>query len=148
MYAIIETGGKQYNVAPGQTIDVGRLGAQAGETLVLERVLMVADGEKKLIGQPMVPGGKVTATVLGEVRGDKVIVFKYKPKVRYDKKTGHRQHYTRITINDISWEGAAPASAEASAPTRRRRTRAKASVPVVEMEQGEAGKVEGGADGA
>ncbi|TRZ48183.1 MAG: 50S ribosomal protein L21, partial [Dehalococcoidia bacterium] len=87
MYAIIETGGKQYKVTPGQTIDVDRLEAAEGDTVELDGVLLIADGDKVTVGTPTVDGAKVIATSQGEGKGKKIIVFKYKPKVRYRKKT-------------------------------------------------------------
>jgi len=101
MYAVIETGGKQYKVSPGQTLDVERLDVADGGTIDLDRVLLIADDDKILVGNPTVDGAKVVATSQGDGRGKKVIVFKYKPKVRYSKKTGHRQSYTRLTIDKI-----------------------------------------------
>jgi len=101
IYAIIETGGKQYKVTPGQTIDVERLDAAEGSTVELDRVLLIADGDKVKVGTPTVEGAKVIATSQGEGRTKKVIVFKYKPKVRYRKKTGHRQFYTRLVIDRV-----------------------------------------------
>lgn len=101
MYAVIETGGKQYKVSPGQTVDVERLDVVEGGTVDLDRVLLIADGDKVVVGNPVVDGAKVVATSQGDGRGKKVIVFKYKPKVRYSKKTGHRQSYTRLTIDKI-----------------------------------------------
>ena len=101
IYAIIETGGKQYKVIPGQTIDVERLDVAEGNTVKLDRVLLISDNDKVTVGTPIVDGAKVIATSLGEGKGKKIIVFKYKPKVRYRKKTGHRQLYTRLTIDKI-----------------------------------------------
>jgi len=101
IYAIIETGGKQYKVSPGQTIDVERLDVVEGNTVELDRVLLIADEGKVTVGTPIVDGAKVIATSLGEGKGKKIIVLKYKPKVRYRKKTGHRQLYTRLTIDKI-----------------------------------------------
>jgi len=101
MYAVIETGGKQYKVSPGQTVDVERLDVADGGTVDLDRVLLIADDDKVVVGNPTVDGAKVVATSQGDGRGKKVIVFKYKPKVRYSKKTGHRQSYTRLTIDKI-----------------------------------------------
>ncbi len=109
IYAIIETGGKQYRVSPGQTIDVERLDVADGKTVDLDRVLLIADGERVEVGTPTVEGAKVVATSKGEGKGDKVIVFKYKPKVRYRKKTGHRQFYTRLVIDKIVEPGVAEA---------------------------------------
>jgi large subunit ribosomal protein L21 len=107
IYAIIETGGKQYRVNPGQTIDVERLEVAEGDTVELDRVLLIGDGDRVTVGTPTVDGAKVVATAKGEGKGDKVIVFKYKPKVRYRKKTGHRQFYTRLLIDKISGPGIA-----------------------------------------
>ncbi len=101
IYAIIETGGKQYRVTPGQTIDIERLDVAQGDTVDLDRVLLIVQGDKVTVGSPMVSGAKVVATSQGEGKGKKIIVFKYKPKVRYRKKTGHRQIYTRLTIDKI-----------------------------------------------
>lgn len=101
IYAIIETGGKQYRVSEGQTIDVERLEVAQGSTVELDKVLLIGRDEKVTAGNPTVSGAKVVATAAGEVKGKKVIVFKYKPKIRYHKKTGHRQVYTRLTVNEI-----------------------------------------------
>jgi large subunit ribosomal protein L21 len=101
IYAIIETGGKQYRVNPGQTIDVERLDVAEGNTVELDRVLLIADGERVVIGTPVVDGAKVVATAQGDGKGKKVIVFRYKSKVRSRKKTGHRQLYTRLVIDKI-----------------------------------------------
>ena len=106
IYAIIETGGKQYRVTPGQTIDVERLDVAQGNTVDLDRVLLIADGDQVTVGTPTVAGAKVVAACQGEVKGDKIIVFRYKPKVRYHRKTGHRQLYTRLTIDKIVAPGA------------------------------------------
>ena len=107
IYAVIETGGKQYKVSPGQTIDVERLEVAEGKTVKLDRVLLIGDGKKVTVGTPIVDGAQVVATSKGEGKGDKVIVFKYKPKVRYRKKTGHRQLYTRLVIDEIVGPGVA-----------------------------------------
>ncbi|MFH0846983.1 MAG: 50S ribosomal protein L21 [Chloroflexota bacterium] len=101
MYAIVESGGKQYTVEPGKTVDVDQLGLAEGEKIELDRVLLLADGDKVTVGNPLVVGAKVAATVAGERKGQKLIVYRYKAKVRYDKKTGHRQSYTRLAIDSI-----------------------------------------------
>jgi large subunit ribosomal protein L21 len=101
MYAILETGGKQYKVRPGDTLEVEKLPAEAGETVELDRVLMLADGEDVSIGAPLVEGAKVVAEVVDQHRGPKIIVFKYKAKVRYRRKTGHRQSLTTLRIKEI-----------------------------------------------
>jgi large subunit ribosomal protein L21 len=105
MYAVIETGGKQYRVSPGQTVEVELLPAEPGATVTLERVLLVSAEGDTTVGQPIVPGGAVVATVIGEGRGKKVIVFKYKSKKRYRRTTGHRQDYTYLTVTDIQAKG-------------------------------------------
>ena len=105
IYAIIETGGKQYKVCPKQTIEVERLNVPEGGTAELDNVLLIGDNGNTLVGNPTVSGAKVVATSLGEVKGDKVIVFKYKAKVRYRNKRGHRQIYTRLAINEIIQPG-------------------------------------------
>ena len=101
IYAIIEVGGKQYKVAPKQTIEVERLNVAEGDRVELDKVLFIGGNKDTLIGNPIIKGAKVVATSLGEAKGDKVIVFKYKSKVRYRRKTGHRQVYTRILVNEI-----------------------------------------------
>ncbi len=101
IYAIIEVGGKQYKVAPKQTIEVERLNVPEGDKVELERVLFIGEDDNTLVGNPTIKGARVTATSLGEARGDKTIVFKYKPKRRYRNKRGHRQIHTRILIDEI-----------------------------------------------
>ncbi|MFC1965637.1 50S ribosomal protein L21 [Chloroflexota bacterium] len=97
----METGGKQYRVTSGQVIDVERLDVAEGDTVELGKVLLIADDDKVTAGTPTIEGAKVVATSQGEGKSKKIIVFKYKPKVRYRKKTGHRQLYTRLAIDKI-----------------------------------------------
>ena len=123
IYAIIETGGKQYKVTPGQTIDVERLDAAEGDTVELDRVLLIAEGDRVTVGTPVVEGAKVIATSQGEGKGKKIIVFKYKPKVRYRRKMGHRQLYTRLTVDKIVEPGAIK-----SEPVKKARRRKKKEV--------------------
>lgn len=101
MYAIIESGGKQYRVEVGRSVLVDRLEAEAGATVELGRVLFISDGQKTMVGKPLVEGAKVLATVSGEVKGPKIVVQKYKPKVNYHVKLGHRQLYTNLAVKDI-----------------------------------------------
>ena len=101
MYAVVETGGKQYRAMPGEFVDVERLPAEVGQQVALDRVLMIADGESITLGQPTVAGAQVLATVVGQRRHRKVIFFHYVPKKRERKKRGHRQHYTRLRIDGI-----------------------------------------------
>lgn len=100
MYAVIETGGKQYKVAEGETIQVESLSQDVGETVELQPLLVATD-DQVMLGKPTVEGAKVLATVKGHGRMRKVIVFKYRPKQRYQRKRGHRQHFTRLRIDQI-----------------------------------------------
>jgi len=93
-------------VSPGQTIDVDNLGVAEGSEVDLDRVLLIAEGEKVTLGTPIIDGAKVVATSKGDFKGKKIIVFKYKPKVRYSSKTGHRGLYTKLTIDKIVEPGA------------------------------------------
>ena len=112
MYAIVETGGKQYRVKPGDTVAVERLTVEPGETLDLARVLMIAgNGDAPRVGTPSVDGAVVRAEVLEHFRGEKIVVFRYKSKVRYRRKTGHRQSLTRLRITDILVDGESTARA-------------------------------------
>ena len=101
MYAIVSSGGRQYRVEPGQRLDVEKLPAEAGSEVTLDQVLLIGDGDTITVGQPTVSGARVLADVVGEVKGRKIIVFKYKNKVRYRRKTGHRQRYLRLQIKEI-----------------------------------------------
>ena len=103
-YAIVEDGGKQYKAVEGGTIDVDRFTSEIGDQLDLERVLLVVNDDQVTVGTPLVQGAKVQATVVEQVKGKKVVVFKYKPKKRYRVKSGHRQQYTRLMIDSIAVE--------------------------------------------
>lgn len=102
MYAVIETGGKQYRVIEGQTLRVEKLVAEEGASIDLDKVLMVADGEKFNIGAPYVNGGKVTAKVTAHGRGKKVMIVKFNRRKHYRKQQGHRQSYTELQITGIA----------------------------------------------
>ncbi len=102
MFAVIRTGGKQYKVAAGDVIKVEKLAGEAGASLTLDDVLMVSDAGKTTIGTPVVAGASVTATVVAQGRGEKVIVFKKKRRQNYRRKNGHRQDLTILRITDIS----------------------------------------------
>lgn len=101
MYAVIATGGKQYTVKEGDVIRVEKLGVAAGETVTFDQVLFVNNGAA-VIGNPTVEGATVTASVVKEGKGKKVIVYKYKRKTGYHKKNGHRQLYTQVKIDKIN----------------------------------------------
>ena len=145
-YAVIETGGKQYRVSPGDVIDVEKLDREVGARVDLSSVLLVdADGDVS-VGTPTVDGARVTAEVADQFRGPKIIVYKYKAKTHYRRKNGHRQSYTRLRIRHILTGGAeepeevADAGAsvaeevveEAPAPRRRRRSTRAAAAPAAE----------------
>lgn len=115
MYAVIETGGKQYRVELGSEIEVDRMDVEPGQTIDLDRVLLVADGDQAAIGQPVVDGARVSASVLRQSRGDKVVVFKYKPKARTRVKQGHRADLTVLRIADIAWDGRSAAKEQSKA---------------------------------
>lgn len=102
MYAIIKTGGKQYRVEEGNSLIVEKLKeAEVGQEVVLEEVLMIADGDKAVIGKPVIEGASVTAKVIAQKRAPKVIVFKRKPKKGYKRMQGHRQYITELAITKI-----------------------------------------------
>ena len=101
MYAIIATGGKQYKVSEGDIITIEKLGVEAGEAVTFDQVLAVNDGSKLVVGAPTVENASVSASVVKEGRGKKVIVYKYKSKKGYHKKNGHRQQYTKVKIDSI-----------------------------------------------
>ncbi len=101
MTAIIETGGKQYKVAEGDTLYIEKLPVEAGDNVTFDKVLAVIDGDKATFGTPVVAGAKVDASVVKNGKGKKIIVFKYKPKKNYRRKQGHRQPYTKVTIGKI-----------------------------------------------
>jgi large subunit ribosomal protein L21 len=104
-YAIVEDGSKQYKAVEGATIDVDYFPSDGGEQFDLNRVLLVHNGDEITVGAPLVTGAKVQATVIGMVKGPKLIVFRYKPKKRIRVKTGHRQKYTRLQIDAIVLDG-------------------------------------------
>ena len=102
MYAVIVTGGKQYRVVQGDRVRVEKLDAAEGDSIELDKVLMVADGDDIKIGAPFVAGGKVTAKVNAHGRGDKVEIIKFKRRKHHMKRQGHRQAYTELEITGIS----------------------------------------------
>lgn len=102
MYAIIETGGKQYKVKEGDVITVEKLGVAEGESYTFENVLAVSNGDNFNVGSPYVAGASVSASILGEGKAKKVIIYKYKPKKGYHKKKGHRQPFTELKIEKIN----------------------------------------------
>lgn len=114
-YAIIETGGKQLRVEPGRFYDVERLAVAVDDTITIDQVLFVDNDGEASIGQPLVAGATIEATVLRHLRGRKIIVYKMRPKKKTRKKQGHRQELTRVLINSISIGGKVLASSTADA---------------------------------
>ena len=100
MYAVVETGGKQYKVQPGESLQVELLPADVGSTVELDRVLLIGGDAGVEVGRPTVAGARVVAEVVAQEKGDKIIVFRYKSKVRYRRKTGHRKRLTRLLIKE------------------------------------------------
>jgi len=133
MYAVVSTGGKQYRVEAGNELVVERVAGDVGSTITFDRILLVGDGEAVTVGTPVVEGATVSGTVLGEALGPKLIVFKFKQKATYRRKNGHRQHLTRVRIDEISADGkktkpAAKADEPTKAEKAERATEAKAEV--------------------
>ena len=119
-YAVFKTGGKQYRVKPGDTLDVEKLSVAVDSIAEFGEVLAISDNGEVTFGSPMVEGARVLARVDSHYKDKKLMVFKYKSKTRYRRKKGHRQTYTRLVIQDIQ--------SEPPAPPRRRRARASAAV--------------------
>jgi large subunit ribosomal protein L21 len=126
VYAIIRDRGMQYRVEEGQIVEVARLDAEPGSQVELGEVLLVVGGESTLVGAPLVAGAKVLAKVLGDVKGEKIVIFRYKNKKRYRRRTGHRQQYTRIAISEIVGN-----SSKTQARSRKK-TKDQASEPAAE----------------
>jgi large subunit ribosomal protein L21 len=101
MYAVIETGGKQYRVSEGDVLSVERISATAGDKVVIDKVLLYSDGENVKVGNPYIEGAKVEAELVENGKGEKVIIFKFKSKKDYRKKQGHRQPYSMLKIESI-----------------------------------------------
>lgn len=104
MYAIIEAGGKQYRAEEGRLITVDLLPAEIGEKIVLDKVVLLIDGDSVTVGTPYIKGASVITTVDDQIKGKKILVFKYKSRINYRKKTGHRQKYTRLLVDSIVME--------------------------------------------
>ena len=117
MYAVIETGGKQYRVTEGDVIQVEKLKVEAGDTIEFDKVLMLNDGSEVLVGAPYLNEKKVFGSVVENGKAQKVIIFKYKSKKDYRKKQGHRQPYTMVEITSLTGEAKAPAKKAVPAET-------------------------------
>ena len=101
MYAVVRSGARQYRAEEGGMLLVERLSAKPGDKVELKEVLLVADGKKVTVGQPVVKGAKVVTTVVAQELGSKIRIFKYRPRKRYRRRAGHRQHYTRLRVEKI-----------------------------------------------
>jgi large subunit ribosomal protein L21 len=106
MYAVIKTGGKQYKVSEGDTLKVEKLDGEPGQSIELEDVLMIVDGDTVSLGTPFVKGAKVSFTVKGHGRGEKIRIIKFRRRKHYRKRMGHRQHYTELQVTGIATGGA------------------------------------------
>ena len=149
MYAVIETGGKQYRVEVGTELEVELLDVEPGKTITLDRVLLVADGDDSTIGQPVVADASVSAEVVTQTRGPKLISFKYRPKARSRVKKGHRQELTVLRIADITFGGksAAKAAKKADDEAKTERTRVEEAAAAQAAKDAElAAKLAVGAD--
>ena len=113
MFAVIKSGGRQFKVSVGQTLEVERLPIDDGEQIRIEEVLLISDADRSLVGTPFVDDAAVLATVERQTRGEKLIVFKYKSKKRYRHRRGHRQELTVLRIDDILAEGKSLITGEA-----------------------------------
>lgn len=102
MYAVIESGGKQHKVIPGEVLQLEKLDVDAGGTIDFDKVMMIGEGENITIGAPYVDGGKVSAEVLSHGRADKVTIIKMRRRKHYRRQAGHRQYYTEVKITDIT----------------------------------------------
>jgi len=101
MYAVIQTGGKQYKVAVGDQLNIEKLAASVGDEVALDKVLLVCDGDRLSVGQPLLANASVKVTIIGEGRGDKIRIFKMKRRKGYRRTQGHRQSYTQVRIDTI-----------------------------------------------
>ena len=102
MYAVIQTGGKQYRVQPGDTVYLEKLAGEPGDAIEFDEVLLVADDQQVAVGRPHVEGARVTGEIVEQGRGDKLIVYKFRHRKNYRRKTGHRQAYTAVKINAVT----------------------------------------------
>ena len=139
MYAVIKTGGKQYKVAKDDFLVVERLAADAGDSIELNEVLMVGDGDKVTAGSPLVEGACVAAEVVDQTRGEKIIVFKKKRRHNYRRKKGHRQEHTILRITEILTDGKKPAKAKAK-PAAKKAPAEETETKKTEAEEAPAGK--------
>lgn len=132
MYAVVRTGGKQYKVAPGDVILVEKLDGEAGAEIKLDDILLVNDGTTTVIGSPTVEGAAVTASIIEQGRGDKVLVFKKKRRQNYRRTKGHRQDLTVLRIMDVAGAGTKTKKAAAKKPAAKKEAKAEAAEAATE----------------
>lgn len=128
VYAIVESGGKQYKVVEGGLLEVDRLPEEIGKKITLEKVLLLSDEQGTRVGTPLLPEVKVETTVVDHFKGPKIVIFNYRAKQRYRVKTGHRQQYTRLKVDSILYAGKSKVvkkeeSQEVSTPTKAVKTK-------------------------
>ena len=141
-YAVVESGGKQYVAREGQSVEVDLLPVEVGSTITLDSVLLAVDDQAVAVGKPAVDGAKITARVEGHVRGPKIVVYRYIPKERFRRKKGHRQQYTRLAIETISFPGMGSGEAEeAAAKPTTRKSAGTSAKPAARKTTSAAGKV-------
>lgn len=136
MYAVVRTGGKQYRVGAGDIIEVEKLDGDVGEEITLEDILLVSNGERIVIGQPLVEGASVNAVITGQYRGPKVLSFRYRPKKRIRVRRGHRQHITRLEVKSVGLNGESfsdtmelgPVATNQTLPKKRKKSKGVAGV--------------------
>jgi large subunit ribosomal protein L21 len=139
MFAVVSSGGKQYRVEPGSTVLVDRVATEPGASITFDRVLLIGDGDSTTVGTPLVSGASVSGTVVREELGPKLVIFKFKQKVKYRRRTGHRQHLSLVRIDEITADGRTvkaetPAKAEPNAKAEPKPKRATRSKPAAEAE--------------
>jgi large subunit ribosomal protein L21 len=113
MFAVIKSGGRQYKVSVGQTLEVNRLAVEDGEQVLIDEVLLISDADNTMVGTPFVANASVVATAVRQARGEKLVVFRYKPKKRFRHRRGHRQELTVLSIDDIVANGKSLITGEA-----------------------------------
>ena len=132
MYAVVSSGGKQYRVEAGSELIVERIAGEPGASVTFDRVLLIGDGDDVTVGTPTVNGASVSGTLLGEELGPKLVIFKFKQKVKYRRRTGHRQHLVRVRIDEINADGKRSRRAEAKPQPEAQATATAAAAPATE----------------
>ena len=142
MYAVVRTGGKQYRVQEGRPVTIERLPGEAGQTVELNDVLLLADGDAITVGTPTVEGARVVGTIAEQGRAKKILVFRYKNKTRARKKNGHRQQFTTLMVDDVLGPGQQPKAEGSRRRTGRRRSgsRAEGTAPASQDGRGAGGR--------